>query len=151
MALANLKRNPRFTSVRKFRSDPQCKEKTTADAPSPSWRGVATNQQGGHRVQAGPGVGVVDQAAHREVAPESKKDAAGLSAAAAKKASAAKALTPGEQKAYRMGALAAGAEFAAAANTKCGCRSRIENLRIAFAARGVALDAPTHWPQRGGE
>jgi hypothetical protein len=48
-----------------------------------------------------------------------------------------------------MGVLAAGAIFADAACAKC--RPRVENLRIAIAARSVACEPPEFWPQRGGK
>ena len=57
-------------------------------------------------------------------------------------------LTDGEQKAFRMGALAAGAIFIDATRERCGCHARVENLRIAIAARGVDLRAPEFWPER---
>ncbi len=61
------------------------------------------------------------------------------------------ALTDGERRAFRMGALAAGAIYIdAVGTTRCACRSRVENLRIAIAAHGVECEAPEFWPQRGG-
>jgi hypothetical protein len=50
-----------------------------------------------------------------------------------------------------MGVLAAGAIYADACDDKCGCRERVENLRIAIAGRSVACEAPECWPTRGGE
>lgn len=49
-----------------------------------------------------------------------------------------------------MGVLAAGGVFADAAKYACGCRERVENLRIAIAGRSVECEAPKEWPQRGG-
>lgn len=58
------------------------------------------------------------------------------------------AWTARERKAFRIGALAAGAIFIDA--TACArCRARAENLRIAIAAHGVECEPPEFWPQRG--
>ena len=73
---------------------------------------------------------------------------AGANGAAERSAAPAK-LTEGERRAFRMGALAAGAIFIPACESPCGCRARVENLRIAIAARGVECDAPSHWPEWG--
>jgi hypothetical protein len=48
-----------------------------------------------------------------------------------------------------MGLLAAGAVFIPACEESCGCRERVENLRIAIAARGVEIPEPEFWPERG--
>lgn len=59
-------------------------------------------------------------------------------------------LTEGERKAFRMGVLAAGGIYIDASRFGCGCRQRLENLRISIAARGVECEAPGVWPVRGG-
>jgi hypothetical protein len=59
------------------------------------------------------------------------------------------ALTDAEKKAFRMGALAAGAIYADAVSRPCGCARKLENLRIAIAGRSVECDAPEFWPERG--
>lgn len=58
-------------------------------------------------------------------------------------------LTDGERKAFRMGALAAGAVYIDAIRCE-RCRERVSNLRIAIAAKSVECEAPGFWPQRGG-
>lgn len=57
-------------------------------------------------------------------------------------------LTDGERRAFRIGVLAAGAIYIDAI-ANAADRERVENLRIAIAARGVACDAPEFWPTRG--
>ena len=62
------------------------------------------------------------------------------------------ALTPFEKKAFRMGVLAAGAIYmdAVSLDRACGCKTRLERLRIAIAARGITIEPPEFWPERGG-
>lgn len=60
-------------------------------------------------------------------------------------------LTPKERIAYRMG-VSHGLVLAANALRPGGARlaSRLENLRIAIAARSIDCEPPAHWPTRGG-
>jgi hypothetical protein len=49
-----------------------------------------------------------------------------------------------------MGVLAGGAIYLESAKYACGCRPRLENLRISIAARRIECEPPKFWPQRGG-
>lgn len=60
------------------------------------------------------------------------------------------ALTDGERRAFRMGVLAAGGVFISACEAPCGCRERVENLRISIAGRAIECEPPEFWPTGGG-
>lgn len=111
----------------------------------------------------GPGVGEAVQQQGEGGSSAEALSAGGQAASGHRLAGAAlgpTALTDGERKAFRMGVLAAGAVYADAACAgghnprtpyKCGCYERLQNVRIAIAARGIDCEAPEFWPTRGEE